>query len=69
MALNLRGSFLRPLFTVVCFTAAVFVTLPASAQQTALHPRVTAQIDNSRRAALAGSRTPMALAANGHGGG
>jgi len=64
MALNLRGSFLRPLFSVVCIATVLCATVPATAQRTALRPRITAQIDNAQRTTLVGARSPRALAAN-----
>jgi subtilase family serine protease len=64
MALNLRGLFLRTLFPAVFFAAVLFAAVPATAQQVALHPRITAQVENSRRTSIVSSRSPMALAAN-----
>jgi hypothetical protein len=63
MALNLRELFLRPLFPAIFF-AVLSVTIPAKAQQIALHSRITVQVNNAQRTTLVGSRSPRALAAN-----
>jgi subtilase family serine protease len=64
---------LKPLSNVACFIPVSFVValcaaLPAisqtAAQTAALQPRITAPIDSSRRATLAGSRPPRANSAN-----
>lgn len=64
MALNLRGSFLRPHVSVVYIAAVLFVAISATAQSTGLRPRITAAIDPSNRTTLVGSRSPRATTAN-----
>ena len=50
--------------SVLCIVAALCATLPAAAQTPRPQPRITAQIEDSSRVTLAGSRPPRALPAD-----